>query len=608
MKCVKETNQCTTTGGTTGNTTPVAKCIKCDKDLGMYLFRDKCVTTCPLGTYPDKLTGWCAKCDCNCGTGGCIDRFTCKACPMTGMSIDKETGKCKCDATVTGAWADDWKSFTITIDSTDVKFRDLNAEKSMSTTNMMKTCRIGNEGSIFDNKGKKNLVNPNIDATVKKEDVTVNRCGDKTNSDSALEDMKKEFENIEQEDKSTSDEVPNSTSTNGSPDQSTKPAGPSMGGQQGGTSTTAMGSTTSSTSSTTTTPAPLFNEVSDTSGQCPALKEKMNNDELAKAGISSLSDGFYKYVKELGASFGDISDKDLQTTESPLAGLKFTSEPTDLCAILFDSDTLEKTFKKPTCTMTQANSKTIITVKIGEYAPIHPGFMLKVQPNVFVEGCDWPVLNVIKLTDGANPASLKIRLDDVADTAITCQNLSININTEGNVGEVDCDLKVDGLTTSAGSIVNTATATTVMTGISTENSKMGASGELKVTQDQLTSLKGENVGKIKVSGKCTDSYGQEQMVSKVVTLSDGASEVKMKNQQSTIVYDPSQSYPLVYDFEYKNCGSATSTVTYTAKLQKMSGGTLDRYYRCYRTYYKQFNSKGFVYNHQIPSCCYFDNY
>jgi len=116
----------------------MARCVRCDKDLGFYLFRDKCIKTCPHGTYPNKITGWCVKCDCNCGDGGCIDHNTCKACPQPGMVLNKKTGKCTCDTNFTAGWEDNWKTFKITIDSTDVKFRDLVAELANASENSMK--------------------------------------------------------------------------------------------------------------------------------------------------------------------------------------------------------------------------------------------------------------------------------------------------------------------------------------------------------------------------------------------------------------------------------------------------------------------------------------
>jgi len=64
MKCVNEADDCSTdsnpptgsSSATTGEGVPdstgtmppkVARCVRCDKDLGFYLFRDKCVRTCP---------------------------------------------------------------------------------------------------------------------------------------------------------------------------------------------------------------------------------------------------------------------------------------------------------------------------------------------------------------------------------------------------------------------------------------------------------------------------------------------------------------------------------------------------------------------------------
>ena len=135
------------------NDTPMmeARCVRCDKDLEYYLFRGECVKKCPHGTFPDPITGWCAKCDCNCGKGGCVDRHTCKACPQKNMMVDKESGRCVCDTSYTAAWADDWKSFTITIDSPDVKFRDFHAEMVNGYDFMNKMCWIGNEGGMMMN-------------------------------------------------------------------------------------------------------------------------------------------------------------------------------------------------------------------------------------------------------------------------------------------------------------------------------------------------------------------------------------------------------------------------------------------------------------------------
>ena len=166
-KCITEADDCSedtnpstgppsnTTGqqgNNTGGNPPspiVARCVRCDKDLGFYLFRDKCVRMCPHGTYADKLTGWCAKCDCNCGDGGCINAHTCKTCNQPGMYLNKDSGMCACDTDFTAAWNDGWKSFTITIDSPDVKFRDLETEAMNGFDLSNKMCFIGNEAQMM---------------------------------------------------------------------------------------------------------------------------------------------------------------------------------------------------------------------------------------------------------------------------------------------------------------------------------------------------------------------------------------------------------------------------------------------------------------------------
>jgi hypothetical protein len=561
----------------------VSKCLKCDKDLGFFLFRDKCVRQCPKGTYPDKITGWCAKCDCNCGTGGCIDRFTCKSCPQQGMVIDKETGKCRCNVGVSGAWADDWKSFTITIDSLDIKFRDIKAEQMIdSATNKMKICRIGNEGSMFDNEGKALNVNQ-IDEVVAKEDLDIDRCGDPENTDGALDEMRQQFENIDHDDREYSDEIPDSTPTNGSPTDSTTANAPSMGGRQGGTSAGSLpqGSAAGdsmpedSTSGGDQTEGDQNQEkvktINNKSETCPAKKENpMNNDDLKSAGIDSIDEkGFYKYIKSLGKAFGNISDEELESTDSPTVGLKFTTMPDDICTLLFDQKTLEDIFMKPTCTIMTTATSTKIMVKLGEYAEIHPRFVLKVQPNVFVNGCDWPVLNVIKLTDGANPESLRVRFKEDRNEAMSCQDFSLDFMTEGNVGDLECFVVIDKVMDQDGNQITTEEVGAVMQ----KAMENGDSGQINISKEDLTILQNQNAKKMRIKGTCKDSYGQEQAVSKIIAISNGETEVKIQNNMEKIAYNPEMVYPLSFNFDYMNCGGTDSVVTHTAVLQKYNSGS-----------------------------------
>ena len=63
-------------------------------------------------------------------------------------------------------------------------------------------------------------------------------------------------------------------------------------------------------------------------------------------GLASLdSASIMEYIQGLEILFGDISDKDITTYQSPTDGLILYSSPTDLCAVLFDADTLKYIFK-----------------------------------------------------------------------------------------------------------------------------------------------------------------------------------------------------------------------------------------------------------------------
>ena len=563
LKCADEANQGTTCTGSSG--TKVQKCLKCDKDLGFYLLRDRCVRECPKGTYPDKLTGWCALCDCNCGNGGCIDRFTCLDCPLAGMELDKETGRCKCTAASTAKWADDWKSFKITVTSLNLRFRDLTAETANADSNKQKTCRIGNEGSKFDLATE----------VVKKEDVTVNRCGDPTTTSTELEALRLELTNVKFDSQSMSDKVPNAVSTNSAPSGTTKAQGPSVQGQPQTQPTTSTTSTTTTTA-TSTTPNTVSSSgsnvkvITDTTGQCPAKKEQMNKDDLNKVGINSIETDFYKHIAQIGKPFGDISDNDIQNYKSPLEGLKFVDVPTDLCGILFDKDTLEKVLDKPTCTLTYTATETVIEVKVGEKAKVQSGFVVKVQPNVFVNGCDWPILDVVKVTDATNPpATLKVKFTETKDSVVTCDELSLKVNSEGNVGNLECEMEFDSALDASGNALATTDVTSTKTDIQSKNT--AATGEMKITGDQLTKLKNNNAAKIRVKSKCKDAFGQDQIITKDITLSNGESDIKMKNAMSAIQYDSNVDTPVAFNFDYTNCASTTAKLTYTTKLQKFDG-------------------------------------
>ena len=449
LKCASETSTWPagssatsfTSSPSASSSVAAPKCLRCDKNRGFFLFRGKWVKSWPVGTYPDKLTGWWAKCDCNCGTGGCIDRFTCSGWPKTGMSIDLQNGRCKCDATVATAWANDWKSFTITISSTNVKFRDLTTEKAYVSLNQQKTWRIGNEGSMFDNSSTKSTITDSFASM---------RWGDSTNTKTEIDYIMSQFTNMNIDNSTSSTDIKGSTtSTNSNPSQSTSPTGPSFSTEStvsGGkvqTSDQTKSTSTTSSSTTTSTSASSAQTVSKDATTWPNQKDTISKDDLSKLGLSSIDNSsIQKYIQGLGVLFGDISDQDITTYQSPTDGLIFTSSPTDLCGTLFDSDTLKYIFKTPTCTMTVSGSSTVITVTLGDLAQIHKGFVVKIQPNVFIDGCDWSIMNVQKVTDASNPGTMNLKFNSQTQTAISCSNLSVKLDTSGSVGSVNCNLSL----------------------------------------------------------------------------------------------------------------------------------------------------------------------
>ena len=407
---------------------------------------------------------------------------------------------------------------------------------------------------------------------VKKEDITVNRCGDSSTTNTELEALRQELTNVKYDSQSMSDKVPNAVSTNPSPAGTTQAQGPSVQGQPQ-TQPTTTASTTTATSTTPNTISSTGSNVkviTDTTGQCPAKKEQMNKDDLNSVGINSIETDFYKHIGQLGKPFGDISDNDILNYRSPLEGLKFVDAPADLCSILFDKNTLETVLDKPTCTITFTATETVFEIKVGEKAKVQAGFVVKVQPNVFVNGCDWPILDVVKVTDATSPpATLKVKFSETKDTVVTCDELSLKVNTEGSVGCLECEMEFESALDASGNALATTDVTSTKTDIQSKNT--ATTGEMKITGDQLTKLKSSNAAKIRVKSKCKDTYGQEQVISKDITLSSGETDIKMKNAMTAVQYDSAQDTPVAFNFDYTNCGSTTAKVTYTTKLQKLDG-------------------------------------
>ena len=139
-----------------------------------------------------------------------------------------------------------------------------------------------------------------------------------------------------------------------------------------------------------------------------------------------------KYIQLLGILIEDISDKDIRTYQAPTDRLIFTSSPTDLCAVLFDVDTLKYILKTPTCALAVSGSNTVIAFTLGDLAQIHKGFVVIIQPNVFVDGCDWPIMNVEKATDSSNPGSMNGQFNSRAQTVVLFSKFSVKLDSSGN--------------------------------------------------------------------------------------------------------------------------------------------------------------------------------
>lgn len=268
---------------------------------------------------------------------------------------------------------------------------------------------------------------------VKKEDLVISRCKDtaavKTNTETELEEVRKEFEKIYFDDRAVRSKVPDSTPTFSSPRMITAAKEPVFNQHQipaaveGGIVPLRFLST------------PVIKNIDLTSKECPALRETIDADELANSMWKSPSTDFYKYIAQMGKLFGDVAYT--QRYLSPLEGIALLSTPTDLCKQLFNQTTLDDTLNNPTCTMEITSPNTVITVKVGDNAKIKKATVLKVLPNVFVSGCDWPIMNTLKITDAAEPTSLDIMFPDNAITAVSCEDFSLKLIKEGRLGSLE---------------------------------------------------------------------------------------------------------------------------------------------------------------------------
>ena len=615
LKCMKANDYCEADGtfsmdNQTMRMEPI--CIRCDTDLGYYLFRGKCVKEdkVPQGTFADKITGWVSLCDCNCGSGGCTSKNTCKECPADGMVIDPDSGRCKCDTTVSADFSDDWKTIKITIDTTNgaLRFRDLYAEMTYEHMyyNMHKICRIGNEGSVFDE---------DYHDYFKLEDVNWMRCGDMNYTDMELEYIKyKFFENdfdyytmkddykgdFKYTDPSTSDvtESYKNDSKKHSTDFGINHMSNSTYDRRRSLNKRSRNLNESSEDMDYMNMS--FEDymsyknmmVDDYDYMCPAKYDKYTLDDLDLLGMVPENLDFYKYIAEKGYIFGNIPDWAITDYTSPTYGLEFTSSPDDLCYLLFDWMTLHGYLGDPTCHLEVMGNETVITIETGVGAYIHKDFYLKVQPNVFIEGCDWPILDILRVNDGAQPMSLELNFDGRSQEAPVCRRFDFSIESEGNVGMTDCWVGVNAAYDESGMKIETDEMKMLINKINkgedeyymyenmTEEEyydmyKFESSYDVSVEPSELQQFKDKMAKHVEVLAYCWDGVGQEQIIYDNITIVDNSYEIHASKEIYEIEYDESLKNNKIYDLGFSNvrCDDMSSgDIMTSAMLQEMMNG------------------------------------
>ena len=615
-KCIDEEPNCDGTSTPDNSTVKKeARCIRCDRSQDYFLFRDHCVQECPHGTYKDEVTGWCAKCSCNCGDGGCSDAHTCNTCTMPNTELDTESGMCKCKTKASAKWADDWQKFTITIESADVRFRDFKAEAMSNHDFSMKTCRIGNEpfkigGKTYVNMDSSDLMNnTDFDAsamdpsevqdmdkgmfgnrtggnkhniTYDENHVPLNICGD-------WEERRKEMKHIMEEFGAMNIDYSGGMYGNTSGGMGDMSGGMGdmsggMGDMSGGMNDTSGGMGDSSSNDTSTPPAgsdPSSNppdnstnmddmkfKINDSTGYCPAHVPSYSMMDLYDMGIYSIED-VYWHMGSMDATFGNVTDEMLNEMPDPLEGLEFTEKPDDLCAQLFDNNTLWM-LGGPTCNVTIESGKTVISIGPGKRSYIHSEMELYFKPNVFAEGCDFPVLTHLVVEDAAIPDSLEIAFDHEDDIPI-CEDFALVVESQGNIGNLYCYVGIQHLIDESGNEIMSEAAANLTNQIMMENMLYYGSGVYLIGATDITALYGEGARKIGFEGYCYDFFGQESYIESEYDLITQSSGIKMAFDVESIVYDTNFGEYAFFEFEFANCATgAVTELNVTVITQKVN--------------------------------------
>lgn len=299
---------------------------------------------------------------------------------------------------------------------------------------------------------------------------------------------------------------------------------------------------------------------------CPANNDRFNIDDLRRLGIENPGQ-ILRYIQRLGTNFGNIGDDELEMDNSPRDGLEFTTQPLSLCALLFDQYTLNR-LDTPTCTLMRSATQTMIKVVVGGSAMIEPDYHVKFFPNVFVRGCDWPVLNMVPITNGPVPDSLQISFFPRMDQAPFCTDYMLTILAEGNIGELSCRISLKGVYDTNGDLVVSQNVTDLMMNLTDLNEYIAIYGIYWIPDNSMRKLNQEGVSYLHFRGKCHDAFGQESFINKKVELVAESSEITMDWEYGAIQYDSQYGASLYLDFEYYSCANqGPAHVDYNVTIQ-----------------------------------------
>ena len=137
---------------------------------------------------------------------------------------------------------------------------------------------------------------------------------------------------------------------------------------------------------------------------------------------------------------------------------------------------------------------------MGDLAKIDTDMKIQFNPNVFVGGCDWPLLEEVQLTNGAAPNTLELEFN-IKDKVPICEDFSILIKSSGNIGEISCLVELDSVLDTSGNPIDTATMNQTLKDIKEKNYQRAVYGEYNIKSASLSALNTGGVKSIVLKGQ-----------------------------------------------------------------------------------------------------------